>query len=359
MSDQITSDTGQPDTSVDRPPESDAANSDTSTDNTPESDTVIAPKKKTRDASAKKAAKRKSSAKSGARGKKRFSRKRFLLALIAFIVVFDTVILSLWFFGGGNEPNVPPHTDPAVLIQGQMSNNKGIAEIGYDSALTFANHTDLTIVNTSSLKPIENDLFKSGAGPGEADLLYDELIVGRTLKLNSDWIYLLNQNDQAVFASVKADSPAYTKISELGAGAVVAYHRLAIGEIRHIGKTFYIITRATYTLTHGGQLDIHDDIFVYKLSAQGNTMVVTDFEQITASTSPSVVPSTPVEEPPLEELTSESEEPTEGLEGDGTFEEPTGEEPEGEGESEGEESFETEAPTGEGEGEPDEGGTAG
>jgi hypothetical protein len=269
----------------------------------------------------------------GNRRKRRFSRKQILIALIAFVVIFDAAVMSIWFLGGRGGPSVPPHDDFSTLIQGQMPNNRHINEIGYDSALTFANYPDLTIVNTSSLKPIENDLFKSGAGPDGTDLLYDELIVGRALKLNSDWVDYLNstQSNQSVFTSVKENSTAQTKITELGAGSMVAYHRFAIGEIRHVGKNYYLITRANYTLTQAGQLDIHDDIFVYKLTAQGSTMVVTDFEQIAMNNVPqnetSVTPTDETGEEPTGEVSEEVTDET-GGEPEST-EESTGETDEG------------------------------
>jgi hypothetical protein len=228
----------------------------------------------------------------------RISRKQIIIGLIAFVMVFDVVILSVGLLGGAGGQKVAPHSDPIALIQSQMANNKAIAEIGHDSALTFANYTNLTIVNSSSLKPIDNDLLKSAGESNGRDALYDEQIVGRILKLNSDWVSYLNQEDQSVFTSVEEGSPAQTKLAELGAHSLVAYHRLAMGEIRHSGKNYYIITQASYTLTKEGQLDIHDDVFVYKLVPQDDTMIVVDFEQIPLNTSPppsqeeEVVPST-------------------------------------------------------------------
>ncbi|MDR1185167.1 MAG: hypothetical protein LBK67_10295 [Coriobacteriales bacterium] len=251
------------------------------------------------------------------KGKSRFSRKQLIIGLIAAVLVFDVGLVSFWFLGGGgNGPSVPPNPDPYALISSQMSNNKRIAEIGYDSTLTFANYPNLTIANASSLKPIENNLLKSGGAPGGGDALYDEQIVGRALRLNSDWVDHLNLSDSAVFASVQEGSNAQTKLAELGAGSLVAYHRLAIGEIRHTGKNYYIITRASYTLTRDGQLDIHDELFVYKLVAQGNTMVVVDFEQISPNTSAIQ----PQEEAPEEMADPSQEQPTgdpgvEGAEG--------------------------------------------
>jgi hypothetical protein len=264
------------------------------------------------------------------KGKRRFSRKQLIIGLIAAVLVFDVGLVSFWFLsGGGGGPSVPPNPDSYALIEGQMSNNKRIAEIGYDSTLTFANYPNLTIANASSLKPIENNLLKSGGAPSGADALYDEQIVGRVLKLNSDWVDHLNLSDSAVYTSVQEGSSAQAKLTELGAGSLVAYHRLAIGEIRHTGKNYYIITRASYTLSKDGQLDIHDELFVYKLIAQGNTMVVVDFEQITPNTSaaqpqdelPDQSQEQPIDNPDAEQnpegVEGEGGEGTEGVEGEG------------------------------------------
>jgi hypothetical protein len=228
------------------------------------------------------------SAKTKARRKSRFSRKQVILGLIAVFLIFDVGLFSWLFISGKlNLRGVLPNADTAELVRGQLSNNQWIARIGYDdTTLTFANiteltpnHADLTLVNTSSLKPIENDLFKGGAGPDGADLLYDEVIVGRVIKLNSDWVDYLNEGKDGVFSSLQPGSPAQTKLIDLGAGSRIAFHQLAIGEIRHSGRNFYLIAKATFTLSTEGKLDIHEEVFVYKLVARGNTMVVSDFEQ--------------------------------------------------------------------------------
>jgi hypothetical protein len=262
--------------------------------------------------------------------KSHFSRKQIIIGLIVIVLIFDVVILTVGLVGGNTGPKVRPNSDPIALIQGQMSNNRAIAEIGHDSALTFANYPDLTIVNAASLKPIENNLLKSGGGPDGSDSLYDEQIVGRVLKFNSDWVDYLNKSSQAVFESVQENSPAQTKATELGAGSLVAFHRLAIGEIRHAGKNYYLIARASYTLTKDGKLDIHDDVFVYKLVAQGNTMLIADFEQIPVNAAPEQTPEqTPEETPEETPAGSEPTEPdTEGVDeaGEGSTEEPAGNE---------------------------------
>jgi hypothetical protein len=210
----------------------------------------------------------------------RFSRKQFLIGLIILVVIFDIGAMGLWYFSKKSGPAVPPNPDPYSLIQSQMSNNRNIAEVGYDSALSFANYPDLTIVNTASLKPIESNLLMAEGGPDGKDSLYDEQIVGRILKFNSDWVNYLNRSDRTLFDSVQGGSAAEAKAAELGAESMIAYHRLALGEIRHSGKNYYLLTQASYTLTKDGQLDIHEDLFVYKLVAQGSTMLIVDFEQL-------------------------------------------------------------------------------
>ncbi|MDR1082649.1 MAG: hypothetical protein LBL27_02130 [Coriobacteriales bacterium] len=243
----------------------------------------------------------------------RFSRKQILIGLIAFVLLFDIAILSLGFLSGAG-PKVAPYDDPIALIQGQLSTNKSIAEIGHDSALKFESYPNMTIVNTSNLKPIENDLLKRGAGQDGTDALYDEQIVKRTLQLNSDWVSYLNQDDQTMFASIKKESPAQAKMTELGADSLVAYHRLALGEIRHAGRNYYIITRASYTLTQGGQLDAHDEVFVYKLVAQSGEMVVVDLERLAPLvTAPEPVESEPTANPEdVEGMPAEGDMPVEG-----------------------------------------------
>jgi hypothetical protein len=285
-------------------------------------------------------AKRNAGAKRRARHRGRFGRKQIIIVLIAVVLFFDVGIMTFWFSKGGGA-SVPPNPDPYALIQGQMSNNRTIAVIGYDHALTFASYPDLTIVNTSSLKPISNNLLKRGAAADGSDVLYDEQIVGRVLKFNSDWVDYLNDGNRTALGSIQESSPAATKLAELGTDSQIAYHRLVIGEIRHIGKNYYIITRASYTLTGGGQLDIHDDIFVYKLVASQNTMLIVDFEQIFLD---AMQQQQPIEEAgPVEgdENAIEAEE-AEGVEGS--------EEVEGEGTAEGEEtgSFEGEGTESEG-----------
>lgn len=230
--------------------------------------------------------------------KSRFTRRQIIIALIVVIVVVDAALV-VWLFGlfGGGNPfaSAPPNSDTAQVIQRQQHNNDRIAELGYDTALTFSNYPSLTIVNTSSLKTISNNIYKTG--PDDSQLLYDEMIVGRAIKFNSDWIKYLNENNQDVMASVKPDSPAVTKLYEWGksSDSMATFHRLSIGEIRYTGKYYFILVQATYTLLGNGQTELFEDIFAYKLETSGDTILITDFERI-----PYNPPSLPTETPPAE-----------------------------------------------------------
>jgi hypothetical protein len=248
-------------------------------------------------------------------------RKRFTIGLIVLIVIVDlvvgTVVLSQYFF----KPKADTNPDPIALIQQQLPVENIIPEIGYDSSLTFANHTNLTIANTASMKPIENNLFKKGAGTDGSDLLYDALTVNRVLRLNTDWIEYLNQGNQRVFDSLATDPkyPAKTKLLALGGESQIAYHRIALGEIRHIGSKYYILAQASYILVHNGQHESFNDLFVYEIIAQGNTLVVSDFERIPQNQAQGN--QVPEENRPAADETGEGT-PPEG-ETEGTFEEDT------------------------------------
>jgi hypothetical protein len=266
------------------------------------------------------------------------NRRNFIIGFIVVIVIFDIAILSVVFFSGLG-PSAPPNSNPVTLIQEQLPIENTIPEIGYDSSLTFANHTDLTIANTSSMKPIENNLLKKGAGPNGSDLLYDALIVNRVLRLNTDWIDYLNQGNQKVFDSLSSDpkSPAKNKLIELGGKSQIAFHRIALGEIRHIGSKYYILAEVSYILVHDGQQESFDDLFVYELIRDGSTMVVGDFERIPQIKAPAQAQTPPPDQ--SEAVTDETT--TEVAPEDATEEQPEGTTEE---ESETEPEPETETP---------------
>ncbi|MDR0350158.1 MAG: hypothetical protein LBH64_01240 [Coriobacteriales bacterium] len=206
----------------------------------------------------------------------RFDPGLFFGGFAIVILLFGASVLVFLLLNREEIPAVPLNANTHALIQSQMDNNQTIAEIGYDSALTFARYPNLSTVNTSSLKPIENNLLKPAREPGEVNVLYDEQIVGRVLKFNSDLVDYLNEGDTAVFNSVVAGSSAAVKLDEFAKDASVAFHRLALGEMRHIGQNYYLIARASYTLTRERQFDIHDEVFAYRLVAspsptQGST----------------------------------------------------------------------------------------
>jgi hypothetical protein len=209
----------------------------------------------------------------------RFSRLQIIIGVVVVFLLVDAGLLA-FFLNRTTVPSTSPPSDLYRLIQGQIASNRNVSELGSDLTLTFTDYPDLSIVNTSSLKPIEDNVLARGAGPEGTDILYDEQIVKRVLTFNSDWVDYLNFKDTAALASVEEGSAAASKLAELGTGSTVSYHRLALGELRHIGQHYYLIARASYTLTKEGHLDLHDEVFVYKLVAAQDTMLITDFEQI-------------------------------------------------------------------------------
>jgi hypothetical protein len=252
--------------------------------------------------------------------------------------------MGILYLNSRANPPVPPlyYDDPKGVIQKQMGNNEreSIYQIGYDLDLTFANYPDLTIVNTSSLKLIENDLLRSEAGPNGEDVLYDEQIVGRILRFNSSWVNYRNWNDSLVFSSVQEGSEAEAKLNELGAGSMVSYQQLTLGEIRRSGKNYYILAMTSYTLIKDGRMDTLDSLFVYKLTAssQKNTMIIVDFEQIPLSALPTPLQNDPTTPPDTAPTGEQTNEPSDGQNNqtDGTQGQDTGQtnEPSTETESE-------------------------
>lgn len=237
------------------------------------------------------------------------NRRTFIIGVIILIVVFDVGVLGVWAISNGGKSE-PPSSNPVALIQSQLPPENIIPEIGYDSSLTFATHPEISIANASSMKPIENNLYKRGAGPGGSDLLYDALAVNRVLRLNTDWIQYLNQGNENVFESVSSDAkyPARQKLIELGNDSQIAFHRIALGEISHIGNKYYILAQVNYILIKSGQQEGFSNLFVYELIRSNNTLVITNFEQLALGASSNTAPSEP--DYPVED-TTEGEIPAE------------------------------------------------
>jgi hypothetical protein len=212
--------------------------------------------------------------------------RRIVIILIVAFVAFDFILLGIMFFSSQGDPP-GYYTDPAPVLSKYVVADGNINEIAYDqglSRLKFSNFPNLTIVNTASLKLIDNNKYKP-FGPGGSPLFYDDLIIDRVMRLNNDWVDYLNNGNMAALNSVVSNSPAETKLKEWGTGFNVAYHRLVFGEMRHVDKNYYIITQATYTLAGGGILDQRDDVMIFRLRGEGNIMKVVDMELIPTTTS--------------------------------------------------------------------------
>jgi hypothetical protein len=218
------------------------------------------------------------------------NRRNFIIGFIALIVIFDVVVLGVWAISNTGD-KVPPNPDPVSLIQSQMPPEYTIPEIGYDSNLTFDKHPDISIANVASMKSIENNLYKKGGAADGSNLLYDALTVNRVLRLNTDWIQYLNQGNEKVFESVANDS-AKQKLIEVGAGSQIAFHRIALGEIRHIGNKYYILAQVNYILVKNGQQQSFDEVFVYELVRSRDTLLVSNLEHFPQGAVPAVTPDT-------------------------------------------------------------------
>jgi hypothetical protein len=205
------------------------------------------------------------------------SKKNTFIKSRLLLVVILIVVMTVGAGCSSGDP-VPPNSNFGVLVSGQFSNNDHIAEIDYDPTLTVEQYGAFTIADASTLNPIEDNLYKKDK---DGNLLYDELIVGRVIKFNSDWVALCNDADESVFESVEAGSDAEGKIAALADGAKVAYHHLTIGQIMQGGKNeFVLLVKENYTLAADGALTPIDSVYVYTLSTKGKSMLITDFEKI-------------------------------------------------------------------------------
>jgi hypothetical protein len=225
--------------------------------------------------------------------------RKFITIAIAIVLVIAVVCILI--FTGNEEKVIPPNANYGVLVMGQLDKNEYIADITYDPALTIENNAAAALASAGELKPIENNFFKRDKD-NDVDLLYDELIVGRVIQFNSDWVaYCNTAADQyadeaaikaattAAEASIKDGSSAVAKLPELappgaegtelaGQKTKVAYHRLTIGQIMQGEKgDFVILVREYYTLMTGGTQSQVDNVYLYTLSAKGKSMLITDF----------------------------------------------------------------------------------
>ena len=205
--------------------------------------------------------------------------------MIAIIVVALVILSALCFttFTGALGGRVDVNPDPLALVRGQLSNNHNavIDSIGYDSAITFeALGPYIVSVNVKDLAPLSNNyLARTSSDFSSQAILIDETAVGRIISLNSNWVAYLDGKGDAVFNDVAQGSRAEQFINAYN-GYQIVFHRLAFGEIYVRGSDVYVLTQLYYTIIQGGRTLPINDVFLYKLTKAGNTLVVGDIEQI-------------------------------------------------------------------------------
>lgn len=175
------------------------------------------------------------------------------------------------------------NSDPVALIQGQLFYNHGsvIASVGYDSALNLATVGPyLKSVDYTSLKPLSNNyLVRTGSGSSSHVALIDETAVARIIDLNSNWVAYLNGQNSDVLNDVAQGSDAENMIN-LYQGYQIVFHRLALGDIYVNGSNVYVLAQPYYTVLKEGQSATVNDVFLYTLVKQDDTLVVSGIEQV-------------------------------------------------------------------------------
>lgn len=219
-------------------------------------------------------------------------RKRIIIALIIAILVVDIVLLAIWVTTRGATGQAVVG-EPLTVVSSQLGNNHGSAiyQIGYDPALSFSTYgSAITSIDATTLKPLENNyLATSGSGSSAVTVLVDETAFGRVIAMNADWVAYLNRADNTVLSDVWSGTTAEQYLQQYPAGTQIAFHRLALGEINVVGKYVYVLAEANYTLLYNGQSNAVDSVFLYKLAPQGDSLAVSNIEQL-AAPPPSATP---------------------------------------------------------------------
>lgn len=204
-----------------------------------------------------------------------------VLVIIVLAIVIYNLVVPNNATTGSQEPTktVAPTQDIDAVIRSQSTGTEHIGAINWDPALAFAGQT-LTIVDASTLQPIENDFMAEGPTAADADdLLFDQAAVARVITFNSNWVTYCNEDGQAVFESAVGDSLTEKVVARTD-GSQLAFHSLAIGQIMVSGNNYYVITRETYTLAKDGVLTPVEGVVVYKLERQGDELLIADFETV-------------------------------------------------------------------------------
>jgi hypothetical protein len=215
-------------------------------------------------------------------------RKRLIIVLIIVIIVFD-ILAAVCLFSGLLGGRAEVNQDPVNLIASQTVNNHGsnIADIGFDSAITLDQIGPyIKSVDYRTLKPLTNNYLSStGTGDSRVTYLVDATAVARVISVNSNWVNYLNNGNEDVFNDVLPDSKA-SQFIESFKGDQIAYHRLAFGRIYTQGSNIYVITQPQITLLRDGKSATVNDIFVFKLVKRGDTLIISDIEDVKLQTTP-------------------------------------------------------------------------
>jgi hypothetical protein len=211
-------------------------------------------------------------------------RRIIIIALVVVAAIFLLNLLGVLDRAGSSGGEYPPNVDMMQVLMTQFSQNKAIADLDEDTSLTFGYYSDAAALQTLTggreLKPIENNLFKKGS----PNLLYDELIVGRVVKLGSDWAAgstaVIDDPEKVAYLDSVRGKDAEEKIAAKADGAQIAFHSMVIGEIRQTGGDYFLLTKEHYTLAKDGALNEREAVFVYELSKSSGGMYVTDFVEL-------------------------------------------------------------------------------
>jgi hypothetical protein len=211
-------------------------------------------------------------------------RRVIIIALVVVAAIFVLNFLGVLDRAGSRAGQFPPNEDMMQVLMTQLSQGPAIAVLDEDTSLTFVYYSDTAalqeLTGGKELKPIEDNLFKKGS----PNLLYDELIVGRVIKLGSDWSVgstaVIDEAEKNAYLNSVKGKTAEEKIVAKAAGAQIAFHSMTIGEIRRAGGAYFLLTRERYTLAKDGALSEKEAIFVYELSKSSDGMYVTDFAEL-------------------------------------------------------------------------------
>ncbi|MCL1798072.1 MAG: hypothetical protein FWG24_07180 [Eggerthellaceae bacterium] len=207
----------------------------------------------------------------------------FLGVLLLAILLVNGALIVYSFLSANAAPKSATNSNSVDLIRSQLASNHGstIKDVGYDSALTFETYgTHLTSVDASTLKPLVNNYLATVTIDGETQvLLVDETAVSRILAANSDWSAYLQNGNAAVFENIVTDSEAQ-RFMMMYQGYEITYHRLAIGEIYTNGADVYVLVQPYYTITQNGNSASVNDVFLYRLVEQDDTLLISEIEQV-------------------------------------------------------------------------------